>query len=252
MSDDKKVTIEDSLMIHGDCIEEMKKMDENSVDSIVTDPPYNFDGGFMGKEWDNFGKPKQYQKWCEKWAKECLRVLKPGGHILAFSGTHSFHRLAVGLEDAGFNIKTTILWLYGQGFPKSTDISKQIDKRFLKKELTEKLGHKPTRTQFKQAWKYHREVNQIDVEKSGWKAQDKKNAEHEYRPNRYYDDEPDKIKRTAPATPEAEEWEGWGTALKPAHEPIVVAQKPKQRNKFITLNPSNIDVLTCECDNDGE
>ncbi len=100
-------------IICGDCIEEMKEMEENSVDSIVTDPPYAFEGGFMDKEWDNFAEPKQYQKWCEKWAEQCLRVLKPGGYILAFSGTHSFHRLAVGLEDAGFNIKTTIMWMYG-------------------------------------------------------------------------------------------------------------------------------------------
>jgi len=135
-------------IIQGDCIEQMKLLEENSVDAIITDPPYNLssivkrfgkegsapaqfgkDGsfsrlskGFMGKEWDNeiaFGT--------EIWI-EALRVLKPGGFLLSFGGTRTYHRLTCGIEDAGFEIRDTIMWLYGSGFPKSLNIGKQIDK----------------------------------------------------------------------------------------------------------------------------
>jgi len=96
-------------IIHGDCIEVMLGMGDNSVDSIVTDPPYGL--GFMGKAWDALPPGRD-------WAKECLRVLKPGGHLLAFGGTRTWHRLAVAVEDAGFEIRDSIAWMYGSGFPK--------------------------------------------------------------------------------------------------------------------------------------
>jgi len=96
-------------IIHGDCIEQMRNMPDNSVDSIVTDPPYGL--GFMGKKWDSIPPG-------EEWAVECLRVLKPGGHLLAFGGSRTWHRLAVAVEDAGFEIRDSIAWLYGSGFPK--------------------------------------------------------------------------------------------------------------------------------------
>lgn len=96
-------------IIHGDCIEVMRTLPENSVDSIVTDPPYGL--GFMGKAWDAL-PPGQ------DWAEECLRVLKPGGHLVAFGGTRTWHRLAVSVEDAGFEIRDSIAWMYGSGFPK--------------------------------------------------------------------------------------------------------------------------------------
>jgi DNA modification methylase len=183
----------------GDCLEVLKTIPDNSIDSVVTDPPYGI--GFMGKAWDTFepeyvkkisdqslesfkkhidekqdnpnlkGRKKnsaignsasnagtydlstkgknEYQQWCYEWGKECLRILKPGGHLLASNSPRMYHRMAIGLEDAGFEIRDQIMWVYGSGFPKSHNIGKKIDN-----------------------------------------------------------------------------WEGWGTALKPAHEPIVMARKP--------------------------
>lgn len=141
-----------------DCVEGMKQLPDNSIDAIVTDPPYGLE--FMGKEWDKFKDNKNiaggaFQKFSYNWGKEAIRVMKAGAWLLAFGGTRTYHRLVCGLEDAGFEIKDTIMWLYGSGFPKSYNIGKALDK---------KLGN----------------------------------------------------------------WEGYGTALKPACEPIVVAQKPRE------------------------
>src|SRR5690625_959761 len=104
---------------HGDCIQVMHAMPPESVDAIVTDPPYGL--GFMGKKWD--GLPPSLE-----WAEACYRVLKPGGHIAAFGGTRTWHRLAVAIEDAGFEMRDSLAWLYGSGFPKSHDVGKAIDK----------------------------------------------------------------------------------------------------------------------------
>ena len=143
------------MILGGDCIDAMRDMDEASVDAIVTDPPYGL--GFMGKEWDTAkamhrppsaqagdtplarfrtGKGPEavafdsgaFQSWSQAWATEALRVLKPGGHLLAFGGTRTYHRLACAIEDAGFEIRDSLIWLYGSGFPKSLDVSKAIDK----------------------------------------------------------------------------------------------------------------------------
>ena len=122
-------------VIHGDCIEEMKKIPDNSIDSIVTDPPYGL--AFMGKDWDKFS-PKEYQEFSYKWGKEALRVLKPGGHLLAFSGTRTYHRMVVGLEDAGFEVRDMIEWCYGSGFPKSHNIGKATQK-LIEKELSKQF-----------------------------------------------------------------------------------------------------------------
>src|SRR5210317_1209851 len=111
--------VTDVNLILGDCLDKLKELDDNSVDSIVTDPPYGL--SFMGKVWDH-SVPSQ-----AVW-EECLRVLKPGGHILAFAGTRTQHRMAVRIEDAGFEIRDMIAWVYGSGFPKSLDVSKAIDK----------------------------------------------------------------------------------------------------------------------------
>jgi len=139
-------------LILGNCKDKMKDIESNSIDSIVTDPPYEL--GFMGKKWDSSGIAYDVEVWIE-----ALRVLKPGGHLLAFGGTRTHHRMMVAIEDAGFEIRDCLMWLYGSGFPKNHNISKAIDK-------------------------------------------------------------------ATPATPEAIQWGGWGTALKPAHEPIVLARKP--------------------------
>ena len=106
-------------ILHGDCLDVMKEMESNSVDAIVTDPPYGL--SFMGKKWD-YDVPSQ-----EIW-EEALRVLKPGGYLLAFAGTRTQHRMAVRIEDAGFEIRDMIAWVYGSGFPKSLNIGKAVDK----------------------------------------------------------------------------------------------------------------------------
>ena len=108
-------------LINNDCIAAMKEMPENSVDSIVTDPPYEL--GFMGKSWDSSGVAFNVEVW-----QEALRVLKPGGHLIAFSGSRTYHRMAVAIEDAGFEIRDQIMWVYGSGFPKSLNIAKALDK----------------------------------------------------------------------------------------------------------------------------
>jgi site-specific DNA-methyltransferase (adenine-specific) len=177
----------------GDCLEVLKTIPDNSIDAVITDPPYGI--GFMNKEWDNPEKLRQqqerdlerskirnengtapvtasfspfpgqgykgrkeglwFQQWCQLWAEECLRILKPGGHILSFSAPRTYHRMASAFEDAGFEIRDQLMWVFGSGFPKSHNIGKAIGKMEI---------------------------------------------EHDY--------------------------EGWGTALKPAHEPIVMARKP--------------------------
>jgi site-specific DNA-methyltransferase (adenine-specific) len=156
---------------NGDCIEQMRQLSPNSVDSIVTDPPYEL--AFMGKSWDSTGIAYSVKMW-----DEALRVLKPGGHLLAFSGSRTYHRMACAIEDAGFEIRDQIMWVYGSGFPKSMDVSKAIDKQAgVEREV---VGSVKT-----------------NVGMQGGNATDK-----------------------------AKQWEGWGTALKPAHEPIVLARKP--------------------------
>jgi site-specific DNA-methyltransferase (adenine-specific) len=108
-------------ILHGNNLDILPTLADNSVDSIVTDPPYEL--GFMGKKWDSSGIAYSVVLW-----QQCLRVLKPGGHLLSFGGTRTYHRVAVAIEDAGFELRDSIAWLYGSGFPKSLDVSKAIDK----------------------------------------------------------------------------------------------------------------------------
>jgi site-specific DNA-methyltransferase (adenine-specific) len=179
-----KIIIGQAIIYAGNNLDILPELASNSVDSIVCDPPYEL--GFMGKSWDNSGIAYSVELW-----QQCLRVLKPGGHLLAFGGTRTWHRLAVAIEDAGFEIRDNIAWLYGSGFPKSHNISKAIDK--LHGAEREVIGTKITgnaRTQ------------------EGWAGGQIL------------------INETISATDDAKAWEGWGTALKPAHEPIVVARKP--------------------------
>jgi site-specific DNA-methyltransferase (adenine-specific) len=183
---DKEVGMQ---LLQGNCLDVLKEIPDNSVDSIVTDPPYGL--SFMGKKWD-YDVPS-----VEIW-KECLRVLKPGGHLLAFAGTRTQHRMAVRIEDAGFEIRDMIAWVYGSGFPKSLDISKQIDKAAgAEREVVGRgnggLHHKASVTNFAN-WDTDHSAKGHDI--------------------------------TAPAPPEAKQWDGWGTSLKPSFEPITIARKP--------------------------
>jgi DNA modification methylase len=185
------------VLVHGDCLTLLAELPEGSVDAIVTDPPYGL--GFMGKAWDDLPPG-------EEWAKACYRVLKPGGHLLAFGGTRTWHRLAVAVEDAGFEMRDSIAWLYGSGFPKSLDVSKAIDKAAgATREVTGERRWTSPKMDAGQG------VSGLRV--SGGFAGE-------------YEGERVSVPLTAPATPDAEKWQGWGTALKPAFEPIVVARKP--------------------------
>jgi len=178
-------------LINNDCIAAMKEMPDNSMDSIVTDPPYEL--GFMGKSWDSSGIAFNVEVWTE-----ALRVLKPGGHLIAFSGSRTYHRMAVAIEDAGFEIRDQIMWIYGSGFPKSHNISKGINKAAGAER--EVIGKKPYTNQ--------------DIRNNAYDSEEARE-----RPRL-------EALITAPATDAAKQWDGWGTALKPAHEPMVLARKP--------------------------
>jgi DNA modification methylase len=174
-------------ILHGDCREELKSLPDASVDAVVTDPPYEL--GFMGKKWDASGIAYDTRVW-----RECLRVLKPGGHLLAFGGTRTYHRMACAIEDAGFEIRDQIGWLYGSGFPKSLDVSKAIDKHQGAEREVTRPEAAPSKPGTIISW-------------------DNRSSEQ-------------REQREQPATAEAAAWKGWGTALKPAWEPIALARKP--------------------------
>lgn len=177
---------------HGDCLDVLRDLDDGSIDAIVTDPPY--EQGFMGQAWDASGIAYSVDLW-----SEALRVLKPGGHLLAFGGTRTVHRMTVAIEDAGFEIRDGIDWLYGSGFPKSLDVSKAIDKAAGAEREPGVPGPYASR-------RPRDEVSAVSA---------------------YHDGVGDAASAliTAPATDDARRWAGWGTALKPAREPIVVARK---------------------------
>ncbi len=208
----------------GDCIQVMRGMPENSIDAIVCDPPYGI--GFMGKGWD-VAVPG------EDWARECLRVLKPGGHLIAFAATRTVHRLTVAIEDAGFEIRDQIGWLQWQGFPKSLDCSKAIDalhgaERYFCYYCRD-LGYCPSNETKDQSCPncngIIKKVSRPKFLKGRGHGLDEDGSPSYLGINGGHDGEI-LLTKTAPATPDAKRFEGYGTALKPAFEPAVLARKP--------------------------
>jgi len=185
-----------SDIFQGDCRDVLRDFPDDHFDSVVCDPPYEL--GFMGRKWDSNGIAYDMRVW-----SEVFRVMKPGAYLAAFGGTRTYHRMACAIEDAGFEIRDSLHWIYGSGFPKSLDVSKAIDKAAgAEREVTgegQPFGRNSVR-------------NRARVE-MGWRKTEvnPQGGVHQV---------------TSPATDAARQWNGWGTALKPAHEPIVVARKP--------------------------
>jgi DNA modification methylase len=316
---------------HGDCLDVLRELDDNSVDAVCTDPPYGL--SFMSKEWDRFAaegrgsKVRQrrarevtptgeghstsagpylaagvddtrqgghaFQSWCQLWAAECLRVLKPGGHLLAFGGTRTWHRLACAIEDAGFEVRDSLAWMYGSGFPKSLDVSKAIDKRAeVNQETRRRIAlvaevirtHREAKgmeraevslavvgTPSGACWNWeHQQLPSVEM----WPAikatlnipdrfdglieGDREQfiaAEREVigtragsrlavAPGQGMDRGAVDLDVTTPATPDAARWQGWGTALKPGWESVVVARKSLP---LLARIGSHLDDLGDEC-----
>jgi len=236
--------MEVNKIYQGNNLETLKTFPDNSIDSIVTDPPYGLGKepdalevlqswittgyheikgkGFMGKEWDAFVPQPNF------W-KECLRVLKPGGHLLSFAGTRTYDWIVIGLRIAGFEIRDQIAWVYSSGFPKSHDISKAIDKM---------MGAE-------------REV--VGKEKGAGTTGVNSNGNQTFVAKNKYDDGTYDI--TAPSTDQAKQWQGWGTALKPALEPIVMARKPLDgtvANNVLKHGVGGINIDGCRVGLNGE
>jgi site-specific DNA-methyltransferase (adenine-specific) len=233
---------EHATVFHGDCLNVLAELPDASIDAVVTDPPYGI--GFMGHAWDQPGEygalrsrgtpgphlrranvdhtttttrdgameagrydlsraaNARFQDWCEAWAAQCLRVLKAGGHFVSFGGARTWHRLAAGVEDAGFELRDNIAWLFGSGFPKSLDVAKAIDKA---------AGVEGT-------WRREDHPNRAGARTNPGTIIGQ--ADHT-RP-----DNPEGLRHVYEPTSHGQPWQGWGTALKPGYEPIVVARKP--------------------------
>lgn len=192
----------DVQVINSECSEYLDTLGENSVDACVTDPPYEL--GFMDKEWDRSGIAFDPEFW-----RKVKRVLKPGAHMAVFGGSRTYHRIAVGIEDAGFEIRDTIDWIYAEGFAKSHDVSKAIDEHLGKKDDRERVGLKEEASR--------KDGSLVDRNSYGDEWVDNPSGWQERSRNPY---------KTAPASDEAEKWDGWDTQLKPAKEPIIIARKP--------------------------
>lgn len=236
-----KTFLDGRVTLHnGDCLDVLKTIADASIDSIVTDPPYHLTSekkggtgvaslnpnspagrarigtGFMGKAWDGGDIAFRPELWAE-----VLRVLKPGGHCAAFSGTRTYHRMACAIEDAGFEIRDQLAWVYGQGFPKSMDVSKAIDR----------------------AAEAEREVVGI----AGKSGSSRSCMAGDFAGGEYM--------ATAPATDAARQWQGWGTALKPAWEPICLARKPligTVAENVLTHGTGGINIAGCRVEGEGE
>jgi site-specific DNA-methyltransferase (adenine-specific) len=228
--------IGDAALYQGDCLAVLAELADNSVDAIVTDPPYGL--AFMGKRWD-YDVPDG-----AIWA-ECLRVLKPGGHLLAFAGTRTQHRMAIRIEDAGFEIRDMIAWVYGSGFPKSLDVSKAIDKAQRRDYVLAavELGisipgnnlHDWTKAEHSPSDKWWEKFKRV-LSEGQWRAIEREVVGQDTKarstsgksalPTIGGETVYESWDITAPATPAARQWQGWGTALKPSFEPVTLARKP--------------------------
>jgi hypothetical protein len=201
-------------LLHGDCLEVLKTLADASVDSVVTDPPAGI--SFMGKEWDDDrGGRHAWVAWMTDVMRECLRVLKPGAHALVWAIPRTSHWTATALEDAGFEIRDVVTHLFGTGFPKSLDISKSIDKAAGAERPVVGTKHGIVGSVGKTANQLMREGgnDNPNAKSCGAYAPGVKQISGQ-------------IPVTAPATPEAQHWQGWGTALKPASEHWILARKP--------------------------
>lgn len=204
---------------NGDCLEVLKNIEDNSVDLILTDPPYELN--FMGKKWDNTGIAFNIEVW-----KEAYRVLKPGGYCMAFSGTRTYHRMATAIEDAGFEIKDMIEWVYGSGFPKALDISKAINAKI------KTGGSSPKNLRRDRMGENYKPTGQKD-----------------YAKGRMFSSEIENDNTVVELCDIAKQYEGYKTQLKPAHEPLILAQKKFNfvLNYDIMLKINNILEVISEC-----
>ena len=200
-------------LYEGSMLDMLKVIEPNTIDSIVTDPPYELN--FMNKGWDNSGIAFQPNTW-----GKCYEVLKPGGYLLAFGGSRTFHRIACAIEDAGFEIRDTIMWLYGSGFPKSHNIGLDIDK----------LNGCPDRG--------HRIA-----------------TASRFHPDGTFEPNGEQLEPYQTKTEEAHKWNGWGTALKPSYEPIIVARKPLDgtvAKNCLKYGVGGINIDECRVNYNGE
>jgi len=209
--------LEKNKIYLGDNVELLKQLDNESINSVVSDFPYNL--SFMGKKWDTISN---YYDWCYERAIELLRVLKIGGYCLIFGGTRTHHRLVCAFEDAGFVIKDEIAWMYGSGMPKGYNISKGFDKQAnVERKI---IGNKP------KGW-------------GGLHNNDRLNDDNWNKIGTTYENG---IPITAPSTNLAKQWDGWNTSLKPAHEPIMVAQKPIEKNYCYNVEKHGVGGLNID------
>ncbi len=223
----------DSYKIYnGDMLDMLQVIEPESIDAIVCDPPYEL--GFMNKSWDSTGIAFKKETW-----QNCFEVLKPGGYLLAFGGSRTYHRIACAIEDAGFEIRDCVMYLYGTGFPKSMDIAKALEGK-----LT--LGSSNP--------KDFKKLNGEQVTRGNW-GYATMQLEQGYR-NKNYDTEAESetyLGKLEPTTDLAKEWQGWGTCLKPAYEPIIVARKPFKGSvvdNIIKYRVGGINIDGCKIGNE--
>ena len=242
---EKKYTI-----IQGDSAQELKHIADNTIDAVITDPPYGL--AFLGKDWDSFkatkvaksqvvknlgtgmrmtthDENKNYQEWCQQWGEQCLRILKPGGYLLAFSAARLYHRIATGLEDAGFEIRDQLMWIYSSGFPKAQDIGKMADSKILK-------GNADPRSQRQMALgDDYTQVGHYTIHAGDQASELAAASQHNNKGTNWQ-----------PRTELGRRWAGWKTQMKPAHEPIVMARKRFKGSTIDNIQQHGVGALNID------